>query len=159
MPHHVTIRNPAQYPAQSLPGTTNSAIVGEPSAAVAPGITQSPNPFNAYPRSPGRLADCLRHRSASDLLPRGCPMGRGHRRLHHGRSAPPGSNPAHRRPLPSRHWPAPWPDSLPRAEAPEVNGPILPGERIAAIRALPVPPPTGATLPTLPPSPSRDLPT
>ena len=39
-----------------------------------------------------------------------------------------------------------------------MNGPILPGEILAAIRAIPLAPPTGATLPTLPPSPSRDLP-
>jgi hypothetical protein len=36
-----------------------------------------------------------------------------------------------------------------------MNGPILPGERLAAIRVIPVPAPTGATLPTLPPSPSH----
>ena len=30
-----------------------------------------------------------------------------------------------------------------------MNGPILPGERIAAIRAIPVPPPTLASLPCL----------
>lgn len=40
-----------------------------------------------------------------------------------------------------------------------MNGPVLPGESLALIRAIPVPPPTGATLPTLPPSPSRALPT
>jgi len=34
-----------------------------------------------------------------------------------------------------------------------MNGPVLPGESLALIRAIPVPPRTGATLPTLPPSP------
>ena len=30
-----------------------------------------------------------------------------------------------------------------------MNGPVLPGERLAAIRAIPVPPPTNAALPCL----------
>jgi len=38
-----------------------------------------------------------------------------------------------------------------------MKGPVLPGESLAAIRAILVPPPTGATLPTLPPSPSRAI--
>jgi hypothetical protein len=80
-------------------------------------------------------------------------MGRGRCGLVDGRSAAPDPLARILWPQSSQHQPALRCFALCRPQGARMSGPTLPGEILAVIRSLPVRPPTGATLPTLPPPP------
>jgi len=146
-----------QVSATPLLGTASRANIWEPSAAVAPWRYPIATRTLDYSRFTWPVTHCGWHCPTPYRLRRCRPMGCGRCGLVDGRPAAPDPPSRILRPQSSQHQPPPRCLALPGAQGARMIGPILPGESLALIRAIPVPPPTNASLPTLPPPPSRAI--